>query len=381
MIDFSGYTRKSIQDEMLKQVPDNLDKRQGSIIQTAIGPVAWWLEGAYLVLDQVQKNAYVETAVGQYLDYIAAERNVVRKKATAAVRKGIFDTEIPKGSTFKTINGAQSVIFESGDYMETENGNYIYRLTCATPGMIGNAYTGSILPITAIAGLSSATIGEIVIPGTEEEDDESLRARFFDGFEAASFGGNIASYRSEILSIDGVGAVQVYPAWQGGGTVLCSILSSDLKPAESGLVAQVQEIICPPEEGESEPSANGYGIAPIGAAVTITTATNLTLDIACTIQFAAALQNGAEIYLSQIKEKIQEYLLSVCKTWGSAIKKQKVEYEVAVYSSRIVASILTIPNVINVTDVTINGAAGDLILTETAELQEIPSLGTVTING
>ena len=51
------------------------------------------------------------------------------------------------------------------------------------------------------------------------------------------------------------------------------------------------------------------------------------------------------------------------------------------YSSRIVAAILEISNIINVTNVLINGESGDLILTETAEFQQIPSLGVVTING
>lgn len=380
MINFSRYTQKNIQEEMLKQVPDTIDKRQGSIIQTAIGPVAWQLEGTYLTMDQVQRNAYAETAVGRYLEYITAERNIIRKAATAAIRQGIFDVEIPEGSTFKTINGAKSTIFASGPLISSEVGSYMYQLTCTTPGMIGNAYAGNILPITVISGLSSAVIGEILVPGSDEEDDESLRARFFESFSVAPFGGNIASYRNEILAVAGVGAVQVYPAWQGGGTVLCSILSDELKPAESGLVAQIQNIICPPEEGESTPSSNGYGMAPIGAVATITTATNLTLNIACKVQFLATVQNGVATYQTQIEEKIQEYLTSVCKTWGNALKKQKVEYVVAVYSSRISAAILTIPNIVNVTDVLINGVAGDLILTESPELQQIPSLGTVTIN-
>ncbi len=40
MIDFSGYTAKAIEREMLAQVPADLDTREGSMIQTAIGPVA-----------------------------------------------------------------------------------------------------------------------------------------------------------------------------------------------------------------------------------------------------------------------------------------------------------------------------------------------------
>lgn len=383
MIDFSGYTREQIQKEMLSQVPKTIDTRQGSIIQTAVGPVAWYLEGIYMLLEKIQQNAYAETAVGQALDYICEERGIFRKQAVAAVRQGTFDRMIPEGSTFKTINGANSVIFTSGQQMAVQGGKkkteYVYQLTCTTPGIIGNSYTGAILPITAIPGLTSAFIGEIVISGAEEEEDDSLRGRFMETFEAASFGGNIASYRNHILAIEGVGAVQVYPIWKGGGTVLCSILNSDLKPAETELIKRVQELVCPLEEGGSEPSENGYGIAPIGAQATIGTAEELILNLSCEIQFSAGTEASA--YQSQVEEKIQEYIQSVCEEWGAPLKTRKVEYPAAVYIARIIAAILTIPEAVNVSNVMINGSGKDLILTETAELQQIPKLGKVEING
>ena len=42
MIDFKDekYTRKEIESRLLSQVSNSIDKRQGSIIQTALGPVA-----------------------------------------------------------------------------------------------------------------------------------------------------------------------------------------------------------------------------------------------------------------------------------------------------------------------------------------------------
>lgn len=176
-----------------------------------------------------------------------------------------------------------------------------------------------------------------------------------------------------------MGAVQVYPIWKGGGTVLCSILNSDLKPAETELIKQVQELVCPPEDGGSEPSENGYGIAPIGAQVTIGTAEELILNFSCEIQFSAGTEASA--YQSQVEEKIQEYIQGVCEEWGAPLKTRKVEYPVAVYIARIIAAILTIPEAVNVSNVMINGSGKDLILTETAELQQIPKLGKVEING
>ena len=57
MIDFNDtrYTQKKIEAELLSRVPDTIDKRQGSMIQTALGPVAWYLEGIYMLLAQVQE--------------------------------------------------------------------------------------------------------------------------------------------------------------------------------------------------------------------------------------------------------------------------------------------------------------------------------------
>lgn len=381
MIDLSGYTQKEIEKSMLKQVDPNLDTREGSMIQTAIGPVAWFLEGSYLTLGQIQDNSNPVTAVGEALDLIVVTRGISRNPARAAVRQGTFDTEIPEGSKFKTINGADSLIFTSGNLVSSDDVSYAYELTCDTPGTAGNSYTGAILPITAITGLTSASIGTIITAGTDEETDDALRARYWASFGVQAFGGNIAAYRQAILAISGVGAVQVYPAWKGGGTVLCSILGSDLKPALPAIVEEVQEIICPSEDGGLTPSPNGYGMAPIGAAATITTATELTLDITCDIQFESSVQNGVETYREEIEQHISDYLHEVCETWGNPLKSFTVSYQVMVYIARIIYAVLQIPEIVNMTNVMINGSGNDLVLTETAELQQVPVLGTVVING
>ncbi len=381
MIDFSRYTAKAIEKEMLSQVPDTIDTREGSIIQTAIGPAAWYLEGVYMLLDKMQDNAYAETAVGDYLDLIVQERGIMRKPAVAAVRKAVFNVPVASGAQFKTINGMDSVIFVSGPLLSSGSGFYVYSMTCQIPGTIGNSYVGSLLPITAVAGLTSAILEEIIVAGTEEETDEALRIRYFETFNVEPFGGNIQSYRNAILAIEGVGAVQVYPAWRGGGTVLCSILGDDFKPAISSVVQTVQDIICPAVDDGNIPSSNGYGMAPIGAAVTIVTGAALTLNITCNIEFIGGIQNGAERYQTDVEQKIREYIDTVKRSWGKPLKSHTIDYTITVYVSRIIYAILTIDEIVNVTDVLINGSGEDLDLVETAELQQIPELGTVVING
>jgi uncharacterized phage protein gp47/JayE len=381
MIDFSsGYSKEEIQRQMLAQVDNDLDKRQGSLIQTAIAPVAWYLEGAFLSIAKLQNNTSPTLAVGDSLDLLVALRGITRKAATPAVRQGTFDAPIPAGSTFKTINGADSVSFASGDLISQDSGVYIYALTCEVAGTIGNSYTGDILPITAIPGLTSASIGEIITVGTDAESDDSLRARYFETFTDTPYGGNIAEYRKAILAINGVGAVQVYPAYNGGGTVLCSILDDQYNPAESALIDAVQAVICPPNDGESNPSPNGYGIAPIGAAVTITTGTALSLNIEFTVQFTSGIENGLSLYREDIEEAVAAYIKEVREGWGTALRTHSISYPVTIYAARLIYAILTVPQVVNVTGLTINGVSGDIVLTETAALQQVPEVGSVIIH-
>lgn len=381
MIDFSNKTYANILAAQLNRVPDTIDKREGSMIQTALGPESWYLEGLYLDLNSVQKNAYAETAGGTWLDMLVAERGLERKAATKAVKKGIFNIQIPIGSRFSALTGGGYLTYKILEFINHTDDGYAYKMECEVVGEIGNNYSGQLVAVDYVTGLTSAQLTELLSAGTEEEGDSSLRERYFATFNVATFGGNIASYRNAILAIEGVGAVQIYPAWQGGGTVLCSILNGNYKPAGSALIDRVQNAICPPEDDETEPSPNGYGLAPIGAAVTIGTGEELMLDFSLTVQFLSGIQNGETIYKSQIEEKIEEYLESVRQSWGAMLKSQKIEYAVTVYVSRIIFAILTIPEIVNVTDVTINGSTSDVICIETSTTQQVPIMGTVIING
>ena len=216
MQDFSAATYKNILDHMLSLVPDTYDKRDTSPIQTSLGPAAYVLEGFYLSLDLVQKQAFVQTASGDSLDLLAVLAGITRKQASAAVKVGIFDCEVPIGARFSTINGTESINFV---VISTITEGSAYRLQAETAGDIGNRYSGPILPIDSIEGLNSAQLTDLLIPGENTEEDEPFRARIIERLNSRSFGGNVAQYVEEIEAIDGVGAVQVYPVWDGGGTV------------------------------------------------------------------------------------------------------------------------------------------------------------------
>lgn len=373
MIDLSQQTYQNILTQMLDQVPATFDKRDTSPIPTALGPAAYALEGYYISLNQVQLAAYVQTATGQALDYLAVIAGLTRYPASAAVRLGIFDMAVPIGSRYSTINGADSINFQAtaATTGETE-GDYYYQLTAETPGSIGNEYTGPILPITAIPGLNSAQITDILVPGDDEESDEAFRARIIEALNDRPFGGNIASYRTYIMAIDGVGAVQVYPTWNGGGTVKCSVLGADFLPASPTLVENVQNAVDPPPN-----QGLGLGTAPIGAQVTVVAPEELTVNVSATLQLASGYAIGQ--VQTPIQQAIENYMLSVRQEWATPVNTTSVEYQANVYVARIVAAIVSVPGVINATNVQLNGGTADLILTETGATQQVPITGTVTL--
>lgn len=374
MIDLSQQTYQNILTQMLDQVPATFDKRDTSPIPTALGPAAYALEGYYISLNQVQLAAYIQTATGQALDYLAVVAGLTRYPASAAVRLGIFDMAVPIGSRYSTINGADSINFQAtaATTGKTE-GDYYYQLTAETPGSIGNEYTGPILPITAIPGLNSAQITDILVPGDDEESDEDFRARIIEALNDRPFGGNIASYRTYIMAIDGVGAVQVYPTWNGGGTVKCSVLGADFLPASPTLVENVQNAVDPPPN-----QGLGLGTAPIGAQVTVVAPEELTVNVSATLQLASGYAIGQ--VQTPIQQAIENYMLSVRQEWATPVNTTSVEYQANVYVARIVAAIVSVPGVINATNVQLNGGTADLILTETGATQQVPITGTVTLS-
>lgn len=376
MIDFTQETYQNILQAMLDRVPDTYDKRDTAPIPTALGPAAFVIEGFYLSLDQVQRQAFVQTASGQSLDDLAVIAGLTRYPASAAVRLGMFNAAVAIGARFSTINGENSINFivTAADTPEDpEEGFHYYQLTAETAGTIGNEYTGPILPITAIPGLTSAQITDILVPGDDTETDESFRERIVEALNERPFGGNIAAYKQYVGGLDGVGSVQVYPTWNGGGTVKLSVLGADWLPASSTLVENVQKAVDPPPN-----QGLGLGMAPIGAQVTVVAPTELTVNVSATVTLASGYEIGQ--VQQPIEDAIEAYLLTVRQAWDTNTSATSVVYEANVYLARITAAIVGVTGVVNATNVQLNGGTADLILTESGATQQVPVMGTVSLS-
>lgn len=373
------YTFDYLMEVALSKVPNTMDKREGSIIYDALAPACYVLAEYFMRLKDVFENTFAETASGEYLDKRVAEQGITRFAATNAVKKGRFETvsglpmDIEIGSRFSTITETDALNYVVTDrYIvdgEPVAGEYL--LTCETKGTIGNGFVGNIMPITYISGLGTAIITDLITPARDTETDSELRLRYFTALSNTPFGGNVAQYLQQLLEIDGVGAAQIYPVWNGGGTVKCSIIDASYNIVTDAFIESVQEMFDPNTQGE------GLGLAPIGHSVTITTATAKTIDISTNITLMSGYT--VETVRPLITNVIEEYLLTLRKAWGVA--NDLNQYNLGVYVAKINAAILSISGIANVTDTKINGVAADLTLTETAAKQELPVLGGITLNG
>lgn len=269
---FDHQTYEAILERMLDRIPDDVDKREGSIIYDALAPAGAELAQAYIEIGTLRDTVSPDTATGYELTELAYQNGVFRKGATNSIRKGVFNQDVPLGSRFSA-EGITFVIIEKIT-------NFEYKLECEHPGEAGNTYTGPIIPIDYIEGLTNAMLADVITPGVGEENDERLRERNRQRIIAPAQDGNVAQYKEWAEAYEGVGVAKVFPLWNGGNTVKVAITDRLFQFADSVLVNKFQEYLDPESKGL------GNGISPIGAKVTVTGGGKKEINITGTVVLA-----------------------------------------------------------------------------------------------
>ena len=348
---YESVTYEGILQRMLDRVPNTIDKREGSIIYDALAPAAIELQLMYIELDVIMNESFADTASREYLIRRASERGITPEPATNAILKGVF-TPATVDVLGKRFNCGEF------NYVVTEKiTDGEYQMQCETAGLDGNVNFGQMIPIEYIEGLETAELTEILIPGEDEEDTEVLRERYFKSFESQAFGGNIADYKQKTNSIQGVGSTKVTPVWNGGGTVLLTIINSDFEAASEELIQLVQETIDPTQD------ASGKGLAPIGHIVTVNSAEEISVNITTTISYES--NYSFDVLKTQIEEVIENYLYELRKTWGDN------EY-LTVRSSQIDARLLDVVGIVDIQNTYVNGVKNFV-----TSKDQIPIMGSV----
>jgi uncharacterized phage protein gp47/JayE len=376
------YTYDYILTEALSKVPDNVDKREGSIIRDALSPCCYEAAKHILYLADIIEQTYIETANGLWLDGRVIEGGITRDPATYAKKLGVFKTQLDEpcqisiGQSFSTV-GDTILNYTAVQVYANEDGDVVpgsYVMQCNTVGSVGNSYIGRIVPNDYIEKLASAEITTLLYPGEEEESDDSLRERFLANLMKTAFGGNIAQYRQWAKEIPGIGGVQVYPVWAGGGTVKLSIIDTDYNSCSSEFCQTILEKFDPENSGGE--TGLGLGIAPIGHKVSVSTPLPRTINVSGKITLLPGYK--LETLMPDIKATLENYLLSLREAWENSDDENN--YSVTVYLGRINFAILNVKGVSSAYELKLNETDTDIKLTETSSLQEIPVLGTVSLD-
>lgn len=368
--DYDYFLRK-----MLDAVPDNVDKREGSIIYDALAPAALVMGQQSLDMANVIKETYIKTASGEFLDYRAIEHGTSRYPATQteAKAKVLNDKKEPLdnvqiGDKFASIG--DSPIF----YVVTKiNSDLTIELTAETAGSSANSYIGQVLPVTPNDLLSWAEITEITAPARDVESDDHLRARLLSSQSWIAYGGNVADYLDMTSKIDEVGAAQIYPTWNGGGTVKVVILNNNLMPASASLVQKVKNVLDPEDK-----QAEGYGLAPIDHAVTVTAPEKLIVNVDISVKLDDT--KVTRYVKDSITKAVEGYFQSLREDWADINQKLGRGYQETIYRSKILSKVMLTEGVVNAKLPSLNGRDADIDLVFTNSKSQLPVVGTVTIN-
>lgn len=353
-----AITYEDLLAQKLAGIDGGLDKREGSIVFNATAANS---AETIQMLDTIKNNEdliYADTAPRENLIKRAAERGRAPLPATKAKRKGVFNIDVPIGSRF-SLDEQNYIALE-----KTALGEFV--LQCEIAGNVGNLFSGQLIPIEYIEGLTSAQLTDVLVPGEDEEDTEAFRLRYFNSFESVAYGGNRADYKEKVNALSGIGGVRMYRAKYGPGTVGLTIINSLYEKPTTTLVGEVQETIDPlTAQGE------GVGIAPMDHIVTVDAVTETTIDVTLTITY----QSGwawADIETS-VQTVIDAYFKELAEEWAKAVSYADDNTGLVVRISQIETRLLGVNGVLDIANTLLNSAASNVSLDKEA----IPKRGVV----
>jgi uncharacterized phage protein gp47/JayE len=225
---------------------------EGCDLSVRLWAAAAEIQALGIQADWVLDQSFPQTAQGIYLDYHGAMRGVTRLAATKAVgtlrfsvdTAPVTDITIPAETVCMT---AAEVRFQTTETVILAAG----ALTVDAPaealeaGSAGNTAPGTVCILTACPLAVTACTNPVAFSGgSDEEDDETYRARILESYQRLPNGANAAWYQQTAMNYSGVAAASVVGRARGTGTVDVYVATENgLPTAEllTGLQAEFQE--------------------------------------------------------------------------------------------------------------------------------------------
>lgn len=207
--------------------------------------VAAQVHALYVQSEWVARQCFPQTAEGEYLDLHAALRGVERRGAVRAQGIIIFtvsepavtELTIPAGTVCLTAGLARFETLEEGT-IQAGATQVVLPAQAVEPGAAGNVDAGTIRSMAvAPVGVGACYNPAAFSGGSDEEEDEPLRARVLETYRRLPNGANAAYYQQEAMSFESVASAAVLPRARGVGTVDVVVSTAQGLPGEELLEA------------------------------------------------------------------------------------------------------------------------------------------------
>lgn len=297
---FENKTSDEIQAEMIENIDDTYEKTKGYFLWDTLKGVAIAIKTLYSQLLIAFQKLDIESLVGSELDRFVSQRTGIERR-TATYATGILTVTgngtVEKGSFFETKG---LVRFEAVETTVIE-GEADIVVQAVNAGINGNVPPDTVtqIPIT-ITGINKCTNKEAFTGGYREESDEELRIRYYDDLQQPIISGNKNHYIKWAKEVPGVGKAKCFSLAFGPNTVEVCIIGNDGLPASPELIEDVQNYIDPGITGKGE------GEAPAGAYCTVTTATEVKINITGNVKIIAGY--NFDVVKKEIETNIKEFL-------------------------------------------------------------------------
>ena len=342
-------TYEEIKQRILNNTDIDVDKREGSFLNNMASPLSYELAKFYIEQQDLVNMAFVKNGYFNYLDAKCEEYGISRKQGTKAVGEVIFTGEngtLISNGTMLFVDDLYFVVLNDTTITENQAELVVEALEA---GKQYNLLANTKLTLTEpINGVTDIYVKSNFENGTDIESDEDLRERFFTTIKKSYTSGNVAHYEMWTLEVNGTGACKVYPLKNGNGTVEIVITNSDMLGASSELIEKVK--------------ANIEEKRPIGASVSVVSATEKAINVSATVRLSRGYSQSEVETL--FKDKLTQYLKEI------AFKDTYVS------TARLGNLLLDTTGVFDYTDFKVNGAINNVELSDT----DVPKIGTISFS-
>ena len=255
-------------------------------------------------LEWIKRQAFPQTAKGEYLDYHAQMRGLERKEAVKSAGTVEFsisqETEmridIPQGTIVST-GGEYPVSFETTEYacINQNETSVSVAAQAVEGGLNGNIASGKISVIVTVAASDLSVTNPLPFRGgSDREDDETLRERIINSLKFIINGTNREYYASLAKTVSGVECVNVVPYKFGAGTVVVYISGKNSR-SDTYTVNAVRELL----EAQREVNVHVFVIA-----ASLKTA---VIDANVTLEVGYDIEEVQEEVSSRVRELTESY--------------------------------------------------------------------------